>query len=169
MPPAIPDSAPFVNGDNPSLPFIDPTNLHPHIMGILGLPIQGQVLQIVKSMTHTPQPKKKLMEGLFDDEEEELANPAEKKGACPKCNGAGFKHESSMKHKGKAADKCKHCNTCKGCGGSGKVVGKKACSNCYMRGFVHTSVDRAHDAPEDFRCFFCKDCGVCGGIGLEPI
>lgn len=34
--------------------------------------------------------------------------------ACPRCLGAGFRHDSSSKHDKKASDKCKHCTSCKG-------------------------------------------------------
>jgi hypothetical protein len=57
----------------------------------------------------------------------------------------------------------------KACLGTGKVTGKKACMNCDTRGFIHTSVEREHDVPQNLRCFFCKDCPICKGSGLEAI
>ena len=47
------------------------------------------------------------------------------------------------------------------------VVGKQACTNCKMRGFIHTNQERLHDVPENLRCFFCKECDICKGTGVE--
>ncbi|KAI8908347.1 hypothetical protein EDD86DRAFT_247539 [Gorgonomyces haynaldii] len=54
------------------------------------------------------------------------------------------------------------------CQSSGFVVGKQACQTCNTRGFVHQSQE-THDVAENLRCFFCKDCPVCKGLGVENI
>lgn len=41
--------------------------------------------------------------------------------------------------------------------------------NCETRGFVHTSTEREHDVSKNLRCFFCKDCPICRGLGVESI
>ena len=55
------------------------------------------------------------------------------------------------------------------CKGNRFVVGKRGCTNCRMRGFLHTNQERLHDVPENLRCFFCKDCDICKGSGVESV
>ncbi|KAJ3304826.1 hypothetical protein HDU76_005114 [Blyttiomyces sp. JEL0837] len=93
---------------------------------------------------------------------EELFRPC----TCPKCDGKGFKHESSSKHDKGPLIRCKTCVNCKACTGTGKVQGKTSCPTCTTKGFIHASTDRGHDAPEKLRCFFCKDCPTCKGVGV---
>ncbi|KAI9095459.1 hypothetical protein DFS34DRAFT_582097 [Phlyctochytrium arcticum] len=94
---------------------------------------------------------------------------------CPCCDGNGFRHTSSAKHDKKKTERCKSCIPCKGnisfsCQSSGYVQNKRACTSCNTRGFVHPSTsERNHDVPQNLRCFFCKDCSVCKGIGVEDI
>ncbi|KNC98492.1 ribosomal protein S12 [Spizellomyces punctatus DAOM BR117] len=86
---------------------------------------------------------------------------------CPRCDGYGFRHDTSGKHDKKKGERCKGCGNCKACQGSGQVSNKKACTSCQMTGFTHpASSDREHDAPQHLRCFFCKDCVVCKGLGV---
>ena len=55
------------------------------------------------------------------------------------------------------------------CKGNRSVVGKRGCTNCRMRGFLHLNQERLHDVPENLRCFFCKDCDICKGTGVESV
>ena len=132
--------------------LIDPHWFHPHMTDLLGVPLD-QVLSY-------------LSVKVKEEDESKMSF------VCPRCQGSGQKHESSANHEKK---KCKHCITCKGncihvaCSGSGAVVGKRACSLCDTRGFVHLNTDRPHDVGELLRCFFCKDCPNCKGVGVEPI
>lgn len=97
-PPLLPDTAPFSHGRPPFVPRIDPNNLHPHMMGILGIAINDKVIQILGQISHNQ------TEG----------EGAKSQKACPKCDGKGFLHESSVKHDKKAQEKCKNCIKCKG-------------------------------------------------------
>ncbi|KAJ3098116.1 hypothetical protein HDU97_004300 [Phlyctochytrium planicorne] len=89
-----------------------------------------------------------------------------KAAPCPRCEGRGWKHETSSKHDKIPTVKCKNCASCKACHSSGQVHGKIACPTCETKGFVHGSNERSHDAPEKLRCFFCKNCPQCAGIGI---
>lgn len=87
---------------------------------------------------------------------------------CPRCTGNGFQHVASSPHNAKRpTDRCKHCVACKACQGSG-VTTKVACKDCGTKGFVHPKEERGrrHDAPEGLRCFFCRNCSTCGGLGV---
>ncbi|KAI8850934.1 hypothetical protein BC829DRAFT_137182 [Chytridium lagenaria] len=86
--------------------------------------------------------------------------------SCPRCDGKGWKHDTSSKHDKIPSVKCKNCAACKACHSSGQVHGKIACPDCETKGFVHASKERDHDAPEKLRCFFCKNCPRCLGIGI---
>ncbi|KAI9209780.1 uncharacterized protein BJ171DRAFT_485005 [Polychytrium aggregatum] len=85
---------------------------------------------------------------------------------CPKCEGAGWRHESSIRHDTRATVRCKNCVACRGCRGEGTITGKTICPTCQLKGYNHASTERPHDAPANLRCFFCKDCSHCKGIGL---
>lgn len=102
-PPLYPDTAPFANGEFPKLPVIDPDNLHPHMLGILGIPITEQVLEIMRMVNNA-------------NESTYVQEPTQhdSKTKCPRCQGVGFTHESSAKHTAKQGEKCKHCKKCLG-------------------------------------------------------
>ncbi|KAJ3217995.1 hypothetical protein HDU67_006895 [Dinochytrium kinnereticum] len=85
---------------------------------------------------------------------------------CPRCDGRGWKHDTSSKHDKIPTVRCKNCAACKACHSSGQVHGKIACPSCETKGFVHASKERDHDAPEKLRCFFCKTCPQCVGLGI---
>ncbi|KAI8893778.1 hypothetical protein BC833DRAFT_624558 [Globomyces pollinis-pini] len=161
IPPLVPTNTPYGSGGFPFVPFIDPANLHPHMMGILGIPITEEVLKIMQQLTTGP--------GKEVDQRQQVLEMLAQKVKCPKCEGLGFKHESSTKHDRKPNERCKTCAVCKGCTGSGLVSGKQACSVCNMKGFNHQSTERSHDVPAHLRCFFCKDCYKCRGCGLEDV
>ncbi|KAJ3302196.1 hypothetical protein HDV03_005254 [Kappamyces sp. JEL0829] len=163
FPPVLPDVAKTnMASNNTALPVppISPESMHPHMLGILGLEINQEILDILKSLT-APQ---KQTHG-----KPSFLSLAKQTVDCPKCLGAGYKHDSSSKHDKKGNERCKHCSSCKACTGTGKVTGKRACMNCETRGFIHMSTEREHDVPKNLRCFFCKDCPVCKGLGVEPI
>ncbi|KAJ3143767.1 hypothetical protein HK101_003106 [Irineochytrium annulatum] len=128
-----------------------------------------------------------------DEEEEEVQRVSGetlysddhlKNKTCPRCEGHGWKHETSSKHDKIPTIRCKNCASCKGmfrflsqilpthlpspvaCTGAGTVDGKIACPLCETRGFVHASTERDHDVPQKLRCFFCKDCNRCKGRGV---
>lgn len=86
--------------------------------------------------------------------------------ACPRCDGRGWRHESSIKHDKAPSTRCKNCTSCKCCQSLGKLLGKTTCPSCSALGFTHDSQERSHDAPIHLRCFFCKDCRTCLSLGV---
>ena len=107
IPPMLPSFAPFQMGKLPSTPTIDAGNLHPHLRGILGLPLDENIINIIKSVkVPTKGPDFPTLVRL--DEDSKLDQ------SCPKCVGKGFLHESSAKHDKKPEEKCKKCIVCKG-------------------------------------------------------
>lgn len=169
LPPMVPDCAMCFSQPYSIPPCnIDISKFHPHISTILGVEITDEIREILTKSKEDSHISKRELRKL----EEKKPVP------CPRCEGLGFTHtDKSLTHNQKKAEKCKNCQTCKGkkiifikgCSGAGKVVQKGACINCNMRGFVHTSTERSHDVSEFLRCFFCKDCGNCGGTGLEDL
>ncbi|KAJ3131476.1 hypothetical protein HK101_004709 [Irineochytrium annulatum] len=90
-----------------------------------------------------------------------------RKTACPRCDGLGWKHQTSHRHDKHPRVKCRHCTPCKACNSSGSVHGKRACVSCSTLGFVHAhDAERTHDVPRELRCFFCRDCEQCGSLGV---
>jgi hypothetical protein len=104
FPPLVPETAPFENGSYPIMEPINPDNLHPHMIGILGIPIDEQVLKIMKEVTQVLRPP--LIEMA--------SKSANESTDCPRCLGMGFRHNSSSKHDKKLNERCKACITCKG-------------------------------------------------------
>jgi hypothetical protein len=86
-------------------------------MGILGLPINDQILEIMRGMAdkvaeETLEPKN--FSGKHSKQPKTLLPPAKVISDCPRCLGLGFRHDSSAKHDKKQKEKCKNCTTCKG-------------------------------------------------------
>lgn len=152
QPPLIVDSMPKVK-----LSF-DLRKLHPHLEGLFGQCITQEIIEKVAASE-----KINLSRSLIDTSS--LKTPI----ACPVCEGLGYKHDPSSKHGKKKTERCKRCLNCKACNSSGLVVGKRACSKCMMRGFVHVELDGTHDVSENLRCFFCRDCMTCSGLGVEDM
>jgi hypothetical protein len=120
FPPMLPDTAPFENGKYPVIPALDPENLHPHMMGILGIPIDEQILGIMKEMTA------RQKQATFVEMEAQVSNPQEQATQCPRCLGAGFRHDSSSKHDKKPNERCKGCVKCRG---NQKLIRLQRCGN----------------------------------------
>lgn len=157
-PPLLPSNAPFtVKCPHPHISVLDANNMHPHIKGILGTPITPEYALILNSI---PTPHATTAQNLM---EKRLAEKSSTE--CPKCLGVGYNHTSLLKHDTKKS-KCKHCLKCIACSGKGRVRGKTGCNRCETRGFIHVSTEQSHDVDEKFRCFFCKDCPECSGIGV---
>jgi hypothetical protein len=55
------------------------------------------------------------------------------------------------------------------CSGKGKLQGRAKCEDCNGAGFTHSSTEREHGAPENLRCFFCKNCTPCQGKGFMEL
>ncbi|KAI9092433.1 hypothetical protein DFS34DRAFT_596687 [Phlyctochytrium arcticum] len=91
---------------------------------------------------------------------------------CRKCEGKGYQHTSSTKHKASALHRCKKCTDCPDCGGSGMLYDKNLCEICDARGFLHTSQEAGHPGLLTRRCANCSTCHNCYGHGvidLPPI
>ncbi|KAL2912145.1 hypothetical protein HK105_208346 [Polyrhizophydium stewartii] len=149
--------------------IVQPSLMHPHMMGILGVPIDETVFSAMLMAAVAMSASSAASLGRNESMRRPLVVPDEVAGPCPRCEGLGFRHDSSAKHDKKKTDKCKHCTACKACNSTGRISGKKACPACETKGFVHATAERAHDVPEHLRCFFCKDCPTCKGVGLVPI
>ncbi|KAJ3048518.1 hypothetical protein HK097_010458, partial [Rhizophlyctis rosea] len=137
-------------------PVVHASMLHPHMLGGL---MGGHMVPAGGAGKERKGEGKKGGVTVLDE--------ISKRTMCPRCEGYGWKHESSGKHDKKKSEKCKLCVSCKACSGSGTVANKRACSSCETKGFTHASTDRPHDAPQHLRCFFCKDCPSCKGLGIE--
>ena len=92
--------------------------------------------------------------------------------ACPSCQGCGFRHDSSMPHRGTQGKKCMFCSNCAGCGGRGVLQGtqaafSQACPSCRGKGFRHDS-SMPHNKDHGQKCMFCSDCPGCDGRGVVP-
>jgi xanthosine utilization system XapX-like protein len=98
MPPRMPDNMCFVGGKLPPLSVIDPERIHSHMAGIIGIPITEKVIKIIKSITK--------------DLDVKVVKTVQ--SVCPRCLGAGYRHDSSLKHDKKSNEKCKLCTPCKG-------------------------------------------------------
>eukprot|EP00439_Symbiodinium_sp_Y106_P026680 s1628_g3.t1 len=109
---------------------------------------------------------------------------------CYKCEGRGFRHNSSMNHNERPDKRCFFCEDCDACRGRGMHAsprhhhgshhhhhghgggfmdtlgfgGRQECFKCEGKGFFHDS-SMNHDAGPNSRCFFCKDCSGCKGRG----
>ncbi|KAJ3037083.1 hypothetical protein HDV00_002088 [Rhizophlyctis rosea] len=138
-------------------PVVHASMMHPHMLG--GLMGQGGVVPAASGAGRSEGGKRRGGGTVLDE--------ISKRTMCPRCEGYGWRHDSSGKHDKKKNEKCKLCAGCKACQGSGTVAGKRACSACQTKGFLHASTDRPHDAPQHLRCFFCKDCPSCKGLGIE--
>nr|KAJ3420659.1 hypothetical protein HK105_005407 [Polyrhizophydium stewartii] len=123
--------------------IVQPSLMHPHMMGILGVPIDETVFSAMLMAAVAMSASSAASLGRNESMRRPLVVPDEVAGPCPRCEGLGFRHDSSAKHDKKKTDKSK--------------------------GFVHATAERAHDVPEHLRCFFCKDCPTCKGVGLVPI
>jgi len=93
------------------------------------------------------------------------------KAICNQCQGSGFQHKSSHKHKwSDLKQRCLFCSDCKRCRGKGWVpTGGSAsisqCPPCKGRGWVHaTNHDHKNGIPSQ-RCIFCSNCKPCKGTG----
>ncbi|XJO72934.1 hypothetical protein BDV3_003992 [Batrachochytrium dendrobatidis] len=178
FPPMVPDLAQLGPLTTTHM-AIQPATLHPHMMGIFGVQIDQTIFDAMMAASMT------LSESVPLSQTNAVGNAGSGgiSGAtrkpiladqvstpCPRCEGTGFRHDSSARHDSKKkAEKCKHCTPCKGCQGTGTIVGKKGCDTCEMKGFVHGTTEREHDVPAHLRCFFCKDCRVCRGLGIVKI
>lgn len=89
------------------------------MLGILGLPIDDKILQVLKSVTQEMAPQKEVHSkgGL----KKPKSGALKKTTNCPRCQGAGFRHDSSSKHDKPPTEKCKSCTKCKGIYQSSKV------------------------------------------------
>ncbi|KAI8810520.1 hypothetical protein BJ742DRAFT_180514 [Cladochytrium replicatum] len=88
--------------------------------------------------------------------------------SCPRCKGAGFRHENAGKHDRPKDVKCKSCQTCQACSGSGVVVDKSPCPKCNAHGHEHQNKEREHVGDIVIRCVFCIDCRECKALGVIP-
>ncbi|KAI8803398.1 hypothetical protein BJ742DRAFT_828781 [Cladochytrium replicatum] len=86
--------------------------------------------------------------------------------SCPRCKGAGFRHENGGKHDRPKEVKCKSCQTCQACSGSGVVVDKSPCPKCNALGHEHKNKEREHVGDISIRCVFCTDCRECKALGV---
>jgi len=84
-------------------------------MGILGLPINDQILEIMREVTEKIAAETSSeTKGKNKKPSKTLLSSAKVLNDCPRCLGAGFRHDSSAKHDKKQKEKCKNCITCKG-------------------------------------------------------
>ena len=98
-------------------------------MGILGLPINIQILEIMRGVAaqvateaaEVNESRKLARQSKAlspnNDRQSKLlisSNHPKVISNCPRCLGAGFRHDSSAKHDKKQEEKCKYCITCKG-------------------------------------------------------
>ncbi|KAJ3115189.1 hypothetical protein HDU96_001035 [Phlyctochytrium bullatum] len=173
-PPGAPTpAAPVPGGINPAgLPGAPPV-LNPYapligaVPGAVAPPMAGGMPTAMAGAMTTQLPS---VESESSDESadetvvfnEDLLKPK----SCPRCEGRGWKHDTSSKHDKIPTVRCKQCASCKACSATGQVQGKIACPSCETRGFIHASKERDHDAPDKLRCFFCKTCPQCTGIGI---
>ncbi|KAI8926013.1 hypothetical protein BC831DRAFT_400492 [Entophlyctis helioformis] len=166
LPPMVPDLPHLSDANAQTRWSVQPALIHPHMMGVLGVPIDETIYAAMLSVTAASVP---VGDAAHPYKRKTLVSTDETAGPCPRCDGAGFRHDSSVKHDRKKGEKCKNCTACKVCNATGKVVGKRACPTCDTKGFVHGSTERDHDAPQHLRCFFCKDCATCRGSGLISV
>ena len=107
IPPMAPNFAPYQNGRAPNVPEIDADKLHPHLRGFLGIPIDENVLNIIKQVNVSISKAEVNEVPLLEQTSKIQTN-------CPRCEGKGFRHESSGKHDKKPDEKCKLCVQCRG-------------------------------------------------------
>ena len=106
------------------------------MLGILGLPINDQILEIMRGVSERI--ASEAAEASKVDQHHQhnsgkhtkkaskttLLSSAKVVADCPRCLGAGFRHDSSAKHDKKQKEKCKNCITCKG-------------RHCFLFRFLH--------------------------------
>lgn len=96
--------------------------------------------------------------------------------SCSRCKSAGWIHSSTKHpHSADAGEPCLFCADCIACKSSGFVqasyipdhmdASQVTCKKCKGRTWYHDS-PLQHNKLETEKCFFCKDCEVCGGSGL---
>ncbi|KAH9256894.1 hypothetical protein BASA81_005009 [Batrachochytrium salamandrivorans] len=174
LPPMVPDLSLLGPLGTNHLAVI-PNMIHPHMAGIFGVPIDQTIFDAMMSASMILSENVPLsIQGGSTVGVSAATRKAlladQTSGPCPRCDGNGFRHDSSAKHDTKKKqEKCKHCTPCKACSSSGRITGQKACDTCATKGFIHGATERDHDVPPHLRCFFCKDCPTCRGVGLVKI
>lgn len=93
------------------------------MLGILGLPINEQILEIMRGVSERIASEASKVDQhhqhnsgkhIKKASKATLLSSAKIVADCPRCLGAGFRHDSSAKHDKKQKEKCKNCITCKG-------------------------------------------------------